>query len=65
MNVVLICFTAIWLMPAYNTYGTWPASGEIDLVESRGNRAMTQHGVHIGTQVILLTDYLYPRDILT
>ncbi|KAG0339556.1 hypothetical protein BG000_001852 [Podila horticola] len=28
---------AIWLLPAYYQYGTWPASGEIDLVESRGN----------------------------
>lgn len=28
---------AIWLMPAQNQYGGWPASGEIDLVESRGN----------------------------
>lgn len=37
-------------MPAYNTYGTWPASGEIDLVESRGNRNMLNNGVHIGTQ---------------
>lgn len=37
-------------MPAYNSYGTWPASGEIDLVESRGNRNMFSNGVHIGTQ---------------
>ncbi|KAF3283187.1 hypothetical protein TWF970_001166 [Orbilia oligospora] len=28
---------AIWMMPAYSVYGTWPASGEIDIVESRGN----------------------------
>ena len=41
---------AIWLMPAYNSYGTWPASGEIDLVESRGNRNMFHNGEHIGTQ---------------
>ncbi|XP_037961545.2 beta-1,3-glucan-binding protein [Plutella xylostella] len=40
---------AIWLMPAHNVYGTWPASGEIDLVESRGNRDMYNGGVHIGT----------------
>ena len=30
---------AIWLVPRYNTYGQWPASGEIDIVESRGNAA--------------------------
>jgi len=28
---------AIWMMPANWPYGTWPASGEIDIVESRGN----------------------------
>ncbi|ATZ53329.1 hypothetical protein BCIN_09g01970 [Botrytis cinerea B05.10] len=28
---------AIWLLPVDNTYGAWPASGEIDIVESRGN----------------------------
>ena len=28
---------AIWLMPANGAYGAWPASGEIDLLESRGN----------------------------
>ncbi len=28
---------AIWMMPVEDTYGVWPASGEIDIVESRGN----------------------------
>jgi len=28
---------AIWLLPKDESYGKWPASGEIDLVESRGN----------------------------
>ena len=28
---------AIWLKPTYQAYGDWPASGEIDLFESRGN----------------------------
>jgi beta-glucanase (GH16 family) len=28
---------AIWLLPADYTYGPWPRSGEIDIVESRGN----------------------------
>lgn len=28
---------AIWLLPVNNTYGPWPASGEIDIMESRGN----------------------------
>lgn len=28
---------AIWMMPMGHSYGPWPASGEIDVVESRGN----------------------------
>lgn len=28
---------AIWLLPVHNEYGQWPASGEIDIMESRGN----------------------------
>jgi beta-glucanase (GH16 family) len=28
---------AIWMMPEQDTYGPWPASGEIDIMESRGN----------------------------
>ena len=30
---------AIWLLPTTNQYGAWPASGEIDIMESRGNGA--------------------------
>lgn len=28
---------AIWMLPANDTYGIWPQSGEIDIMESRGN----------------------------
>ncbi len=28
---------AIWLLPRFNSYGGWPTSGEIDIMESRGN----------------------------
>jgi len=28
---------AIWMMPEDSVYGEWPASGEIDLAESKGN----------------------------
>ncbi|EQK98698.1 glucan 1,3-beta-glucosidase [Ophiocordyceps sinensis CO18] len=28
---------AIWMMPVKDTYGSWPSSGEIDIMESRGN----------------------------
>jgi beta-glucanase (GH16 family) len=30
---------AIWMLPAGSVYGTWPLSGEIDIMESRGNDA--------------------------
>ncbi|KAM0722453.1 hypothetical protein Q7P37_001894 [Cladosporium fusiforme] len=28
---------AIWMLPVTDTYGPWPASGEIDILEARGN----------------------------
>lgn len=28
---------AIWMLPTESAYGDWPASGEIDIMESRGN----------------------------
>eukprot|EP00354_Favella_ehrenbergii_P003095 CAMPEP_0170456332 /NCGR_PEP_ID=MMETSP0123-20130129/4005_1 /TAXON_ID=182087 /ORGANISM="Favella ehrenbergii, Strain Fehren 1" /LENGTH=326 /DNA_ID=CAMNT_0010719781 /DNA_START=48 /DNA_END=1028 /DNA_ORIENTATION=+ len=28
---------AIWMLPEHEAYGGWPASGEIDIMESRGN----------------------------
>ncbi len=28
---------AIWMMPENSVYGDWPRSGEIDIMESRGN----------------------------
>jgi len=39
---------AIWLLPVEQQYGVWPASGEIDLVESRGNAAGYGGGVQGG-----------------
>lgn len=41
---------AIWMLPRHNAYGTWPASGEIDLVEARGNARLMQNGVNIGVE---------------
>ena len=31
---------AIWMMPQYSVYGGWPASGEIDIFEGRGQNPM-------------------------
>ena len=28
---------AMWMLPRWNQYGQWPTSGEIDIMESRGN----------------------------
>lgn len=35
---------AIWMLPRASEYGSWPASGEIDLIESRGNVRYTEEG---------------------
>ncbi|KAF4525487.1 hypothetical protein B566_EDAN002345 [Ephemera danica] len=42
---------AIWMMPKQNAYGTWPLSGEIDLVESRGNLNLVKDGQNIGSEM--------------
>lgn len=40
---------AIWLMPQHNVYGTWPASGEIDIMEARGRLPQQVSGaLHYG-----------------
>lgn len=35
---------AIWMLPTQNTYGPWPCSGEIDIMESRGNNYTYSQG---------------------
>ncbi|KAI0125340.1 beta-1,3-glucan-binding protein [Xylariales sp. AK1849] len=35
---------AIWMMPVTDTYGPWPESGEIDIMESRGNNYTYSQG---------------------
>lgn len=40
----------MWLLPKYETYGHYPASGEIDLMESRGNKNLKLYGKNIGTR---------------
>ncbi|MFZ4414256.1 MAG: family 16 glycosylhydrolase [Bacteroidales bacterium] len=38
---------AFWMMPEVNVYGTWPYSGEIDIMEHIGSDPrMTSHAVH-------------------
>ena len=39
---------AIWMLPVESVYGEWPASGEIDIAESRGNNhTHPQGGNHV------------------
>lgn len=42
---------ALWLLPNDDTYGTWAASGEIDVMEARGRLPEASSGaVHFGGQ---------------
>lgn len=41
---------ALWMMPRYSVYGGWPMSGEIDLMELRGNRDLWSGATHVGNQ---------------
>ncbi|XP_055641211.1 beta-1,3-glucan-binding protein-like [Toxorhynchites rutilus septentrionalis] len=52
---------AIWLLPKRNAYGTWPASGEIDLMEGRGNEDFTVNDVQIGTAQVGQTLHFGPN----
>ena len=41
---------ALWLLPADKTYGNWPASGEIDITEARGQQPSKVLGtLHFGS----------------
>lgn len=44
--------SSIYLMPKSLAYGNWPASGEIALVESRGNLNLVQNSINIGVEQI-------------
>jgi len=41
------------MMPKKSTYGYWPKSGEIDIMESRGNRDLgsSNGGANIGVEL--------------
>jgi len=55
---------AIWLMPTTHDYGTWPNSGEIDLMESRGNRNLNINGINIGVEHVGQTLHYGPYPAL-
>lgn len=42
---------AFWMLPADETYGTWAASGELDIMEARGHEPGSVDGtIHYGSQ---------------
>lgn len=51
---------AIRFLPKDNAYGAWPSSGEIDLLESRGNRELVQNSVQIGVEQVVSTLHFGP-----
>lgn len=51
---------SIKFLPKSNAYGLWPTSGEIDLVESRGNRELIRNGINIGSDQITSTLHFGP-----
>ncbi|XP_055318855.1 beta-1,3-glucan-binding protein-like [Sitodiplosis mosellana] len=53
---------AVWLLPTDRVYGDWPRSGEIDLIEARGNREYRNgEGKHIGVEHFGSTLHFGPR----
>lgn len=52
---------AIWLLPTKYVYGGWPRSGEIDLVESRGNRKLFSDRTNVGSEQIGSTLHFGPK----
>lgn len=44
------CKIAIWMLPTDEVYGGWPRSGEIDIVEVRGNADFACNGYPLGRQ---------------
>ncbi|KAJ8911725.1 hypothetical protein NQ315_012363 [Exocentrus adspersus] len=52
---------AIWMLPRYMQYSGWPSSGEIDIMESRGNRQLVNaDGVNVGSQQVGSTLHFGP-----
>lgn len=40
---------AFWMLPVHHTYGSWAASGEIDIMEAKGRHKNKSYGtIHYG-----------------
>jgi len=58
-------FPAIWLLPQDDAYGTWPASGEIDIIEAEGQKSnQILSAIHYGSRWpanrFVRKDYILP-----
>ncbi|CAO1306523.1 unnamed protein product [Diamesa hyperborea] len=51
---------AIWLLPKKSVYGGWPRSGEIDMVEARGNRHLFSGSTNVGVEQVGQTLHFGP-----
>lgn len=51
---------ALWLLPRNSVYGGWPRSGEIDLIELRGNRQLYNGDVNVGVEQMGSTMHFGP-----
>jgi beta-glucanase (GH16 family) len=60
-----MCEYFIRMMPKHYSYGTWPSSGEIDIVETRGNRRLlNREGVNVGADQVESTLHFGPTPTL-
>ncbi|XP_050510384.1 beta-1,3-glucan-binding protein-like [Diabrotica virgifera virgifera] len=55
---------ALWMKPRNNEYSSWPSSGEIDILESMGNKGYIKNGVNIGVQEVGSTLHWGPYSAL-
>ncbi|XP_045463336.1 beta-1,3-glucan-binding protein-like [Harmonia axyridis] len=56
---------ALWLLPRNNQYGGWPSSGEIDIMESRGNKDLIDStGKNIGSKLASSTLHWGPSTLM-
>lgn len=52
--------SSIGLLPKKEVYGQWPASGQIDLAETKGNRQLRENKNHIGIERATCTLHFGP-----
>jgi len=56
---------AIWMLPQFQDYGQWPVSGEIDIMESRGNSPSCSAGGYNSVSSTLHWGPFYGQDKYT